>query len=118
MARSLALFCNDRAMLHPFLFPPVSWWYLTWLHHLWNKAYLVEADEVSKTTGTDGIEETEGSDSINVSGVLGHVKGDLDVGLSTQVIDLGGEDLGNDVDEAGGVGQVTVVKTHLGVYRR
>jgi hypothetical protein len=70
---------------------------------------------VGKTAGTDGIEKTEGSDSIDISGVLGHIEGNLDVGLGTQVVDLGGEDLGDDVNQAGRVGQITVVKTHLGV---
>lgn len=71
---------------------------------------------MSKTTGADGIEETEGADCIDIGSVLGHVERDLHVGLGTQVVDLGGEDLGNNVDEAGRVGQITVVKTHLGVY--
>lgn len=88
------------------------------LYYLWSTTYLVEANEVSKTAGADGIEETEGSDSINVSSVLGHVEGDLDVRLSAQVVNLGREDLGDDVDEAGRVSQVTVVKAHLGVYSR
>ncbi len=84
-------------------------------HHGVFCLYLVEADKVGKTAGTDGIEETEGSDSINIGSVLGHVEGDLDVGLSAQVVDLGGEDLGDDMNQAGRVRQVTVVKTHLGV---
>jgi hypothetical protein len=78
--------------------------------------YLVKADEMGETAGADGIEETEGADGIDIGGVLGHVEGDLDVGLGTQVVDLGGEDLGDDMDQAGRVGQVTMVKAHLGVY--
>ena len=65
------------------------------------KKYLVEADEVGKTAGADGIEETEGSDGIDIGGILGHVERDLDMGLGTQIVDLGGEDLGDDVDQAG-----------------
>jgi len=70
---------------------------------------------VSKTASTDGIEKTESSDGIDIGSVLRHVERNLDVGLGTQVVDLGGENLGDDVDQAGRVGQVTVVETHLGV---
>ena len=80
-------------------------------------SYLVEADEVSKTAGTDGIEKTKGSNGIDVSSVLRHIEGNLDMGLSTQVVDLGGENLGDDVNQASRVGQITVVKTHLGVCK-
>lgn len=32
------------------------------------------------------------------------------MGLGAEVVDLGGEDLGEDVDEVGAVGEVTVVQ--------
>lgn len=38
----------------------------------------------------DGIEDSKGSESVNVSSVLGHLERDLDVRLSSQVVDLSG----------------------------
>jgi len=46
--------------------------------------------------------------------VLGHLERDFDVGLSTEVIDFRRLDLGDDVDQVGGVGKITVVEDHVG----
>ena len=67
-----------------------------------------------ETGGTDGIEHTESAETVDITGVLGELERDLDVGLGAEVVDLGGLDLRDDVDEVGSVGQVTVVKDHLG----
>lgn len=63
-----------------------------------------------ESTRTDGIEETECTKTINVTSVLGHLERDLDVRLSTEVVDFSRLDLGEDVHEVGAVAQVTIVK--------
>ena len=75
---------------------------------------LVETAVLLETGGTDGIEHTESAEAVDITGVLGELERDLDVGLGAEVVDLGGLDLRNNVDEVGSVGQVTVVKDHLG----
>lgn len=52
-------------------------------------------------------------DSIGRTGVLGHLKGDFDVALCTEVVDFGGAHLGKDVDEIGAVAQVAIVELEL-----
>jgi len=64
---------------------------------------LIEPDVLLEPAGADGVEETEGPEAIDVAGVFCHLKGDLDVGLRAEVVDLGGLDLGNDIDEIGAV---------------
>jgi len=64
---------------------------------------LVEADVLFEAAGTDGVEETEGAEAVDVSSVFGHFERDLDVGLGTKVVDLGGLDGGDNVDEVGAV---------------
>lgn len=87
---------------------------------------------VGEAAGADGVEETEGAEAVNVAlcargvrirssqsseagretvegpthGVLGHVKRDLDVRLSSEVVDLGRLDRRDDRDEVGRVRQV------------
>ena len=64
---------------------------------------LVEPDVLLEPAGADGVEETEGPEAVDVTGVFSHLKGDLDVRLGAEVVDLGGLDLGDDVDEVGAV---------------
>lgn len=64
---------------------------------------LVEADVFLETAGTDGVEETEGAEGVDVGGVLCHLEGDFYVGLSTEIVDFGGLDLGEDIDQVGAV---------------
>jgi hypothetical protein len=51
-------------------------------------------------------------------GVLSHVEGNLDVGLSGQVVDLGRLNGGDDGDEVGGVGQVCRSEKRAGSVSR
>jgi hypothetical protein len=66
-----------------------------------------------KTTCTDGIEKTQSAEAIDISCIFGHFEGDFDVGLGTEIVDLGGLDLCDDVYKIGTVAQVTVVKYEL-----
>lgn len=59
---------------------------------------------------TDGIKETEGTKTVDVACVFGHFERNLDVRLSTKVVDFSRLDLGKDVYEVGAVAQVTVVE--------
>jgi hypothetical protein len=76
---------------------------------------LVEPDVLLQPSRPDGVQDPKRTESIDVAGVLCHLERDLDVRLRAEVVDLGGHDLGDDVDEVGGVCQVAVVKDHLGL---
>lgn len=64
---------------------------------------LVKADVLLKAACTDGVEQTEGAEAVDVASVLGHLKGDLYVRLGTQVVDLGRLNLRDDVHEVGAI---------------
>ena len=51
---------------------------------------LVESDVLLESSGSDSVEDSEGSESVDVPSVLGHLEGNLDVRLSSQVVDLSG----------------------------
>lgn len=50
---------------------------------------LVEADVLLEPGRPDGVEQSERAETVNVSGVLGHLERHLDVRLSSEVVDLG-----------------------------
>jgi hypothetical protein len=74
---------------------------------------LVEADVLLEPAGPDGVQQTEGAEAVDVAGVFGHLEGDLDVRLGAEVVDLGGLDVGDDVDQVGRVGEIAIVKLEL-----
>jgi hypothetical protein len=51
-----------------------------------------------QSTGLDGVEKPEGSNSDNLCGVLGQLEGDLDVRLRRKVVHLCRPDRANDFD--------------------
>ena len=55
-------------------------WYLLNLAEHLTGGGLVEPDRVVQTTSPDGIQQSQGSESINVSRVLAHLKGYLRLG--------------------------------------
>ena len=63
-----------------------------------------------ESTGTNGVEEAESTETIDVAGVFGHFERDLNVRLSTEIVDLSGLDLGDNIYEVGAVAQVTIVE--------
>ena len=66
-----------------------------------------------ESTRTDGIEETECAETIDVTGIFGHLERDLDVRLSTEVVHLSRLDLGDNVHEVGAIAQVTIMELEL-----
>lgn len=70
---------------------------------------LVKFDMLFEATGTYGIEEAEGAQPVHVTSVFGHLEGNFDVRLRTEIVDLCWLDLGDDVDEVSAVAQVTIV---------
>lgn len=48
-----------------------------------------------------------------LTGVLGHLEGDLDVTLGTEVVHLSRANLGEDVDQVGAIAEITVMQLHL-----
>ena len=64
---------------------------------------------------TEGLEETEAAEGVDVGGVLGEVEADFDVALGAEVVDLGGAEGGDEVEEGEGVGEVAVVEVETGV---
>jgi hypothetical protein len=74
---------------------------------------LVEADLLLHTTGADGIEHAENTNTIGIGGVLGHIEGNLDVGHGAEVVNLIGLYLGNDRDQVGGIAEIAVVEEKL-----
>mmetsp|Transcript_6988 Transcript_6988/g.11601 ORF Transcript_6988/g.11601 Transcript_6988/m.11601 type:complete len:240 (+) Transcript_6988:495-1214(+) len=74
---------------------------------------LVETHSLFETSSTDGIEHTQDTDSVTVSGVLWHIKGNLDVGHGTEIVDLSWLDIGDDGNQVGGVAKITVMKEDL-----
>lgn len=64
---------------------------------------LVEPDVLFKAAGTDRIQEAQCTQAVNVSGILGHLEGNLDMGLGPKIVDLGWLNLSDDVHEIGTV---------------
>ena len=74
---------------------------------------LVEPHVFLEPDGADGIEETECAQAVDVGCVLRHLERYLDVRLSSEVVDLGREHLGENVHEVGAVGEIAVVQFEL-----
>lgn len=70
---------------------------------------LIEPHVVLEATGADGIEQTQGTERVDVARILCHVKGDFDVRLRAEIINLRRLDLRDDVDKVGAIRQVSVV---------
>lgn len=49
---------------------------------------LVKARVLVKPDGADGVKEAQGAEAIDIGGVFCHLEGDLDVRLSSKVVDL------------------------------
>ena len=74
---------------------------------------MVETNVLLESTCTDGIEKAESTEAINVTGIFCHLERDLDVRLSTEIVDFSGLDLGNDVHKVGAIAQIAIVKLEL-----
>ena len=56
------------------------------------------SDLLLQSAGLDGIKKSKGTDSNNLSSVLGQLKGHFNVRLSTQVVNLGWTDCADNFD--------------------
>ena len=74
---------------------------------------MVEADMLLEPARADSVEEAKRAEGIDIGSVLGHVERDFNMGLSAEIVNLRGLDLGEDVDEIGAVGEVAVVELEL-----
>ena len=70
---------------------------------------LIESHVLLEATGAHGVEQTKGTERIDVTRILRHLEGDFDVRLRAEVVNLGRLDLRDDVDEVGAIRQVSVV---------
>jgi hypothetical protein len=78
---------------------------------------LIEPHVALESARPDRVKQAERPESIDVSGVLGHLKGHFDVRLRTEVIDLRRLYLRDDVYEVSRVGQIAIVQLELvGTY--
>lgn len=66
-----------------------------------------------EAAGADGVEETERPERVDIAGVFGHLERYLDVRLSTKVVDLCRLNLCDDIDEIGGICQITIMQLEL-----
>lgn len=71
---------------------------------------LVESHNTSEAARPDGIQEAQRPEAIDIASVLGHLEGDLDVRLSTKVVQLRRAYLADDVHEVGAVRQIAIVQ--------
>lgn len=74
---------------------------------------LVKADVLLQAAGSDGVEETQRAEAVDVASVFSHLERDFDVGLGSEVVHFGRLDLGDDVDEVGAVAEIAVVQLEL-----
>lgn len=75
---------------------------------------LVEAHVLLEPAGADRVEQAQRAEAVDVAGVLGHLEGDLDVRLRTEVVHLRGLHLRDDVHEIRAVRKIAVVQLELG----
>ena len=65
-------------------------------------------------TGSDGLQNAENADSINVGSEFRRIKTDLDVALGSQVVDFIGLYLPDHLDDAHRITKVGIVKMEAG----
>jgi hypothetical protein len=75
-------------------------------------AGLIDLTGLAQSADTNGFQQTEGTDTVNLGGIFGYVEADLDMALGCKVIDLRRLDFRNDTDQGRGVGHVSPVKVH------
>lgn len=71
---------------------------------------MVESDVFFETAGTDGVEKTECTQTINISSVLSHFEGNFDVGLGSEIVHFRRLDLSDDIHEIRAVTQISVMQ--------
>ena len=71
---------------------------------------LIDAALRGQAADAHRFQNPQHSQSVNVSGILRHIKGHLHVALGRQIVNFIGLHQGNDPDQAGGIRQVSVVE--------
>jgi hypothetical protein len=74
---------------------------------------LIEPHVVLEATGAHGIEQTQGTEGIDIACILCHLEGDFDMRLRAEIVNLGRFDLRDDVYKVGAIRQVSVVELEL-----
>ena len=74
---------------------------------------LIESHMFLEATGAHGVKQTQGTKSVDIASILGHVEGDLDVRLCAEIVDLGWLDLCDDIHKVGAIRQIPMVKLKL-----
>ena len=65
---------------------------------------------LGQTADTNGFQHTQNAQSVHIAGIFRSIKGDLNMALSGQIIDLIGLDLAHQTDQTRGIGQIAVVQ--------
>jgi hypothetical protein len=71
---------------------------------------LVEPHAVLEAENADRLEQAQGTDGVGIGGVFGGLEAHLDMALGGQIVDLRRPHLLDDPDQAGAVGEVTVME--------
>ena len=74
---------------------------------------LVEFGLFRQAQDPDRLQHPQDTQCVHIAGVLGHIKADLHMALGSQIVDLVRLNQTDDPDQAGRIGQVTVVKGDL-----
>lgn len=75
---------------------------------------LVESNVVVQSASSDSIEETECSETVDITSVFSHIERNLDVRLGSKIVNFGRLNGRDDGDKVGGIGKISVVENHLG----
>ena len=71
---------------------------------------LIHLAGLGQAADPDSLQHTQNTQCVHIAGVLRSIKGDLNMALCSQIVDLVGLDLAHQTDQAGGIGQVAVVQ--------
>ena len=77
---------------------------------------LVELGLFGQTQDADGFQDPQDTDGIHVTGVFRNIKGNLHMGLCSQIVNLVGLNQADDPDQRTGIGQIAIVQGN-GIFR-
>ena len=79
---------------------------------------LIETAGLRDTDDAHGLQQAKHPQRVNVAGILGHVKADLNMALGCKIVNLVGPDERQDADQACGIAQVAIVQRDLAQQMR
>ena len=65
---------------------------------------LVHLAGLGQAADTDSLQHTQNAQCVHIAGVLRSIKGNLNMALCSQIVDLIGLDLAHQTDQTGGIG--------------